>query len=277
VARGASQDILAYLPRESDLVVVLDAAQIRATGLWQGYQDVLTQGVVREVKERCGIDLAAMKRIALAMHMPSGGGVEAVAVLRGLPREAFMKCAADATKVTDKRWAVSGTVITVTDGGQAAVATFIDDTTLVLQAKKGATPAALDALVRAGSPLRGSQAFVEMFTHTDTGAALWFIVRGESRLFEPFKGLGYPIKGASGSIRTGDEFGISARVVVDSQTAAQQLAATLKTQFAPLQPFVDSFEVADDDDGVKIEVKITEAQVERLIQMMGLARSLGGP
>jgi hypothetical protein len=275
--RGASQDILAYLPADSDVVVVLDAAQIRATGLWQGYQDVLTKGAIREVKERCGIDLAATQRIALALHMPPGGGSEAVVVVRGLPRGAFMKCAADPTKVADKRWAVSGNVITVTEGPQAAVAAFVDDNTLVVRAKTGANAAALDAVVRSGSPLRGSRPFVDMFTHTDTGAALWFIVRGESRLFDSFKSLGYPLKGASGSIRTGDEFGISARVLMESPTAAQQLAATLKAQVAPLQPFVDSFDVADEDDGVKIEIKITEAQVERLIQMMGLARSLGGP
>jgi hypothetical protein len=276
-ARGASQDILAYLPADSDLVVVLDVPQIRATGLWQGYEEILTNGSIRRVKELCGVDLAATQRIAIAMRMPSSGKSEAAIVLRGLPREAFMKCAADPAKLGDKRFAVSGNLITVTEDALAAVATFVDDTTLVVRAKIAASATALDPAVHAGSPLRGSQEFVDMFTHTDTGAAMWGIVRGESRLLDGFKKLGYAIQGASGSIRVGDGFDINARVVMSSPAAAQQLAAMLKSQSAPLQPFVDSFEVADEDDIVKIEVKITEAQVERLIQMMGLARSLGGP
>ena len=273
VVRGASRDILAYLPADSDVVIVLDAPQIRATGLWQGHEDALTKGVIHMMKEKCGIDVAAMQRIAIALHMPSGGGSEGVMVLRGLPRDGFMKCAA----LADKRFTVAGNLITVTDGAQAGVAAFVDDTTLVVRAKTGANAASLDAVVRSGSPLRGSRAFVDLFTHTDTGAAVWVIVRGESRLLDGFKNLGYAIKGATGSIRTGDEFAISARVVMESPAAAQQLAATLKAQVGPLQPFVDSFDISDEDDGVKIEIKITEAQVERLIQMMGLARSLGGP
>jgi hypothetical protein len=268
----ASGDILAYLPGDSDLVVVLDMPQIRATATWQRYEPAITQ--LAKLTAVCGVDIATIQRVAFGLRY----GGQGVMIVRGLSREPFMKCALD-PKATTRQITIVGDVMTAVDrdSGATAVMRFVDDTTLAVLYQAGGTAAALDAIVRAGSPLRRSPAFLDMFGRVDTGAPLWFAAAGTSKFFDVFTRMGYPLKGAGGSIRVGDGFELVARCRFEAPSQAQTFAASLRAQVGAVQAFVDSIDVAEDDVEVNVTVKITEAQVERLVAMMGLAKQLGGP
>jgi hypothetical protein len=277
VGPHALADVLAYLPGDSDFIVAFDMPQIRATATWQKYEPTLINGALAKLTTSCGIDLAAIRRVTLGLHLEPGPG-NGVVVVRGMPRDRFMKCIVD-PKISTLKIGVIGDVVTATDpdSDQIGVLRFVDPTTLVIQAQANASASTLEATIRAGSPLRSSPVYVDMLGRIDTGAPVWFIAAGTSKMFNSLQRMGYPVKGAGISISVGDAFELVAKGRFETPAIAQQFAATLRAQVGPVQAFVDSLDVADDDVEVKVTVKFTEAQVERLIQMMGLARSLGGP
>jgi hypothetical protein len=275
LARGepqASPDVLAYLPGDAEIVVALDVQQIRAAPLWQKYEAALTQGAFAKLQTVCGIDPASIQRVTLAAR---GGANDVVAVVRGLPRDRFMKCVVD-PKLIGRPVAVIGDVVTVTDGGQTTAMKFVDARTLVAHIKSGATADTLAAIVRSGSPLRRVPAVADMFVRADTGAPVWFVAGGTPWLSRGL-GMGHAVAAANGSIHITDGVDLVVRMRVDSQGAAQQVAQALKSQLGFTHPFVNSIDVVAEDLEVKLAVTVTEAELDRLVGIMGLASSLGGP
>jgi len=88
------------------------------------------------------------------------------------------------------RWRPADLITVTHKDGSTSVASFVDRTTVVLDASKHPNERRLREVLGSGVPLRGSEALLAMYDRLEHDAALWFVLNGNGTVGDGFAALG---------------------------------------------------------------------------------------
>jgi hypothetical protein len=283
VPRRASTDPLAYLPIDSELVLHLDARQVRASSLWRRFEPNLRSRagmLLVTFQDLCGFDpIATIRTVALGVKEVGSQAPSGVFVLRGIDRNAVMTCYHRHEVQSRKAHKSSGTMIDRgvvllppdTSGESPIAFAFADDSTLVvLSGPSASTQAMLDTL-EAGSPLRASDAFNALLGITDTADALWLVVNGSAKMLDTFALFNVKPRALTGSLDLHDGLIGDFRLRLDAADEAARLAAMLQQQASgvpQLQAMLQRLDITSDGADLVVGLGLTEQQAESIASMV---------
>jgi len=285
-------DPLGFLPIDSEIVLGLDVDQLRKSSFWVPASAKLAAaggGELAAFKTACGVDpMTTVHSITMGIRnidaTPDG-----VMVIAGLDRGALMSCMAKAPKNTttiqDGIVVITGSKPGSGTGGlggagggteQTVAFAFVDASTVVGVMGPSASREHLQAVLAAGSPLRGSQAFNDILKHTDLEASLWMMLNGNSKVFDQAAGaLGSRPKAAFGSMNVTSGVSLDMRLRLQDAAHATQIQQMINGQLGMARAMFTKLDVTTDDVDLVISLAMTDAQITQILQLAGV--SLNGP
>ncbi len=271
-AAGAD-DVLGFLPIDSEIVIGFDANAMRSSALWKQFEPQIVAGLGNKLpmmRDACGFDpLTSVERVAIGGKLTSDEKFEGVFVMRGVSGAKTLDCIAKETAKDAKVTNEKGT-LTVQDGNnEKMVATIVGSTTLVVQMGAGATPATLEAVVRSGAPLRGSKAFMALFDRREANPSVWGMINGSSSLLTQMAQAGAKPKSVDGTLVLSDRFVGAARIKYATPGEADQVKQQIAQIAAMANGKVDKIDLAVNGDVLRIDVVATDAQVRAILGMFG--------
>jgi hypothetical protein len=272
-APAAPTDVLGYLPADSDLVVGVDVKALRRSALWREYHVKLIAALgprFAALKEKCGFDpIETMEYATVAGR----GDDTRVAVIRGWDPDQVFACI-HAASPPDRAMTIDQGIITLTDrGGETHVASFVDRSTLVLDASTHPSKQRLRDLLDSGAPLRRSPAFLAMYDQLERDATVWLLVNGNGKLLDKFGSLGVRPRGVYGTVHLAA--GIASTIHLRMPTADQAagFATMMNAQMKSASAMVDHLAVTADGDVATIGLGMSADQLRTLVNtatsMMG--------
>ncbi|HEX5063122.1 MAG TPA: hypothetical protein VFV99_27290 [Kofleriaceae bacterium] len=249
-----------YLPADSDLVVKLDLAALRRAKLWTTYGRQVSNLIVPGFSQ-CDYDpLAAARSIVIGIPLESQ---RAVYVVRGTDRNQAIGCLRTSAAVK-----LDGDFFTVTKAnGNDYVFTFVDDTTMVMQAWQGATKQTLQRALAADVPT-GDPAFAMMMARIAGAAPIAIASRPGSKTIEE--------KAATSGIRPQEMYGtltltdglhITYATVFKTKDEATQFANLMDAQLEQTKTYWEATAQAQGNT-TTMSVAMTEAQVTSMVNLL---------
>jgi hypothetical protein len=274
--RTATQDPLGYLPVDSEIVMSLDAARLRASGLWKLVEPVVTAKVgtaLDKLRTLCGVDpLRSVRQITLGFkNLGDAIGPSGVFVVRGLDRSALMACMAPLVGAAPRVTIANGVVaVAAVPGEHPAAFTFAGASTLVAVLGPTASPEALAAVIQRGAPLRGSPAFVELLGQIQTHRTAWFALNGSSQAFDKLSALGFRPTSVTGSVDLANGVTGALRMRLASEDSARALVRLSLAQLGPVKPLTEELELTSEDADVVLRVVLSEEQLASFVGIFGV-------
>ncbi len=259
----ANADSLAYLPADSDMVIVLDVARLRASPAWPRVQAMAVKRF-QNLTAGCGVDEASeLQRVSVGIRTlqtkPSG-----IIVIRGSHRRRVLRCLAARTDV--KLTEVDGAILM--DGRTHSVGVFADPHTLVLEVGADATPSTVRAAIANGAPLRDSPAFIELGSGVENTHPSWFVIGGSAMQSSALGSLlGGPPRAVIGGFDVDDGVVAELRFRFERPDLATTAAATLGRQTTQIKSVFMNLDVAAEDLDAVLRVRMSRAQLDQILGM----------
>jgi hypothetical protein len=266
-------DPLGFLPLDSELVLGVDAAQLRQSELWRQLEPKLLasagQGLAA-FEAACKFNpITSIRGITMGLKRLGEDKASGVVVLAGLDRAHLTECLRKAAKDNPTLVRSAGDVFTIhTDSGDLAFA-FVDAASAVALVGPGASDQALREVLRSGAPLRTSPAFLQMLGLVDLDASLWLFMNGASKVFDSAASTGFRPKAVFGNVSVGSGLSAKLRMRLDSANTASQLATMAQGQLGSVSNFFDKLDVTADDADVVVAAALTQQQLDNLTAMLG--------
>jgi hypothetical protein len=272
---AAAHDPLGYLPIDAELVMSLDANQLRASGLWKLLEPLVLAkagDAIGKMHTLCGVDpLRSVRQITLGLKdLGDPIGPSGVFVVRGLDGGALTACMERLVGTAPRVTIANGVVAVAAGPGEHPAAfTFAGPSTLVAVLGPTASPEALAAVIRRGAPLRGSPAFSELIGQIQTQRTAWFALNGSSQAFDKLSALGFRPTAVTGSVDLTNGFTGAVRMRLDSEDRARNLVGMAQTQLGPVKAMVDEIELTSESADVLLRVAMSQGQVEAIAGIFG--------
>ncbi len=280
-AKGGLQRALAAMAKDSEIILGMDFAKLRASALYKKYEPMIMArvgGDLKKFKDTCGFD--PMEKLT---GIVIGGKGEQMAqgtiFVRGFERAPSMDC----LKKQEAAEKAAGKSVTLTvDGDYVELSNaaepdkvlrflWIDDQTALL-IKDGESTAGKDALVAAaaakdGDGLTGSKAFTDLLARTHTGAALWFVAKGDSPALKQVADM-VKFKAVYGSIDIASGLSGEFRMWMSSADEAKSTAGDLGSKLDQMKGMaggmLSDVTVKADGEDVVTRVKLSQDQLQQI-------------
>lgn len=267
---AAASDILGYLPVDSELVVGIDFRLLRSSALWREYRPVFVAALDDKfalVTSNCGFDpLEAIESLAVAG--PDNDNL--VAVIRGWDRDLSIACVRAANAKDNVRM-VGHDLITLTrKDGSTSVASFVDRTTVVMDASKHPSERRLREVLGSGVPLRRSEAFLAMYDRLEHDVALWFVLNGNGTIGDGLAALGLRPQGIYGTVRVAANLSSTIRLRLPTADKAQKLAWKVDSESRRFRQMVDHLAITADGDVATISLGLSPDRLRALVKSSGV-------
>ena len=273
--RATADDLLGFLPADSEFVFGVDLVQLRRSQLWLKFEPQIVQAIggdLAKFKTSCGFDpLQTVERVTMAGNAHPGDRVTGVIVIRGVDGGRILDCINTEASKNGKVVKDRG-VLVVTQPSQPNMemaVTVVGPSTLVVQIETVANHDTLQKVLASGAPLRSSQAFMQLFARREGGASLWGMANGNSDAFKELASLGMRPRALDGTLAITDRFALAMRITMPNPDDAARVAGELDKIKGPFGAMVDRFETRADGDLVNVHVVVTEEQLRSLIGLMG--------
>lgn len=271
----ATTDALAFLPADAQIVGVLDFKELRGSQLWKRFEPILQQrlGTYRPEIKDCQIDpLSSIRRMSFGLSDVQGS-TRGVVVVRGFRRDIVMPCLELARAGSQRKLTITNGVVEAHESNRHVMATFADDTTLVIQFGPQVDANAFAAALDGGAPLRMAPVLGELLGRLDPAHPMWLAVVDGSI----FKGqtAGMNAKSLVASARIGDAVAAQLRLRVDDPANAAALATQFQAQLGSLSMMADELTAVAEDADLVMTVKMSSAQLDAMLSLIG--PSLGIP
>jgi hypothetical protein len=116
-----------------------------------------------------------------------------------------------------------------------------------------------------------------MYGKVKTSDSLWFLLNGNSKVFEKVAAMGIKPKAVFGSLNVTDGLSLDMRMRMETPDAASQLANMGKAQIQQAAKMFDQIDVNADGSDVKFTVVLSNQKLQALIsQFSGMFGGLGG-
>lgn len=286
---GGLSRALSMMPSNSEMVIAIDFKQIRASALWKKYESQLMGKIgsgLAEFKAVCGWD--PIEKASGALAAGRGREMEEMTVfVRGFDKPSVTECikkAADKYKADGSGATanIDGDYIELAKPGKDTVRfIFADDQTILFQRVPGtddmADKAALQKVLAAkdGEGLMSSATFSSLIDATDTGAAAWFVMNGNSALMQnaasqmPFK-----FKAIFGSVKVDDGVNGVLKMRMEQEKDASSVATMAEMAMGqvagtPYADFAKGVKVSSKGKDLNVSFKFTSAQLDTLAAQAG--------
>lgn len=275
-AEQITSDVLAFIPKESDIVVGVDLARLRSSPLWQSQLEplIVNNGgdELTKIRTTCGFDpLTAVSHVAFGTRKLDHDN-EATVVARGIEPRGAIDCVAKLIK-DRQSFTRDGDTLVIAEKGkpfQLALSPLGRSAVLGL-AGPGANRALASSRVQAGTPLRTSQAFMELYGKLEQNASVWFIANGASPTLETLGSLGVNPRFIDGTLATTDRYVAVLRVTFATAAEAQNVVTMTNSMSAQVRAMVETFDVRAEGAVARFDIVMTAAQGQTILGMVGLA------
>ncbi len=276
-------DPLGFLPIDSEVVLSLDAEQLRRSPVWAMIEPKLLVAAgsdLQTFKTVCGIDpVTSIGGITIGIKNLKQETPDGVLVVTGLDRARMTACMDKARKQGDPAVQVAkdGTVTIAAEGknDSPVVFAFVDASTVVAMIGPATSSSAFATVLSSGAPLRKSPTFGELIARVDLEAALWAVINGNSSVFEQAAALGMKPKAMLGSVHLATGLDAAMRIRLGTPAEAQQITTMAQGQLGMAAGFFDKLEVTADGSDVAVVAVMTDAQLQNMLSLM--TGMLGGP
>jgi hypothetical protein len=284
---AAAVDDLTLLPLDSELVLGINFAQVQQSALWKQFIEPKMMGAeaqakLAEFKAKCDFDpMASFKTVSVGVKGLGGTKPDGIIVAHGIDKSKAFACldkmqpemAKEGVEVTRDGDVVLGK----NKNGDQFAGMFVNDNTGIMALGDKANTAGIKAAAQATSTLKSSPQFVDMYGKVKTSDSLWFLLNGNSKVFEKVAAMGIKPKAVFGSLNVTDGLSLDMRMRMDTPDAASQLANMGKAQLAQAAKMFDQIDVAADGSDVKFTVVLSNQKLQALItQFSGMFGGLGG-
>ena len=269
---GPSDDVLAMLPIDSEVVFGVDVAALRTTPVWSRFEPRLMREPKQDLDQfvaACGFDpIATTVRVTGGLKFIEHGGVSGVIVARGVPARVLDCAMTQFGKGGDHATREHGVVV-YRGGEQASAWAMVGTNTLVVQLDRLASADSVARVIASGSPLRGSPRFVAMFDRLDHGAQAWAVVNGNSRLMKDFADGPRP-KTVDGTVKVTDRLVVSARIELAEPNDAAKFQALIAKDLDRAAGFLQVHSAKVAGSTVTLDVAMTSEQIENALALFGV-------
>jgi hypothetical protein len=124
------------------------------------------------------------------------------------------------------------------------------------------------AQLTVGSPLRSSPYFMKLYEKLERGASIWYVVNGNSQLFQSFS-LGVQPRYIDGTIVVTDRYVWTTRITMTSPTDATQLVTMFRGAAAQVRQMVETLDIREEGEVLHVDVVMTQPQVQTILAMLG--------
>lgn len=280
--RATIADPVGFLPIDTDIVIGLDAEQLRRSRVWPMLEPRLLAEAGQDLadfKTACGVDpMATIRGITFSLKQSRKPTPNIVVVVTGLDREQVMACLRNVAKTDPSlKIAADGTVITdVPDNDVAPVAfAFVDAVTAVVMIGPDTSSSAFAKVLASGSPLRSSPEFGARIARINLKAALWTMLDGKSKFFAEAAAKGLYPKALVGSINLAAGMDASVHLQLSSPEEAQHVHTVAQDQLGMVSGFVDKLDITVDGSDVALTAVMTDAQLQNVLSLVN--GMLGSP
>jgi len=268
---GPSDDVLAMLPIDSEVVFGVDVAATRSTPVWSRFAPRLMREPKQDLDQfiaACGFDpITTTARITGGLKILDNG-VSGVIVVRGVP-PAVLDCVMTGFGKGGAHTKRDHGVVIDREGSQSSAWAMIGTNTLVVQLDPTASADSVAHVIASGSPLRGSPRFVAMFDRLDHGAQAWAVVNGNSRLMKEFEQGPRP-KTVDGTLKISDRLVVSARIEMAEPTDAANFQALIGKDLDRAAGFLQVHSAKVSGSTVTLDVAMTSDQIENTLALLGV-------
>lgn len=273
---------LALLPVDSELVLGLNFQQLQTSALWKQFvQPMMMQGDAQkkmaEFTALCGFDpMQAVKTMTIGMKgLDDAGGKkpDGVIVAHGMDKKKMTTCL-DKVKASAKKTGDEitrdGEFFTVkSKDGDTVMFTFKDASTAVIVIGAKATKAGLQTVLKGGSKLATSPAFLDMYRKTKTSDTVWLLVNGNSSAFNKLGAMGMKPKAVFGSINVTKDLTAALRLRLASADEAKNMQKQLAPMVQQASGMFDKLAVSAEAADLKINLSLSNQKLLALIKMAG--------
>lgn len=288
-AKGGLQRALAAMPKDSDIIMGIDFAQVRGSALFKKYEAQIMSKIGEDLakfQKTCGFN--PIEKLTGVLVGGKGQGQEldqGTIFIRGFDKASALDClkkreAEQTAAGKPAKLTVDGDYLEYVDGegdpNDAMRALYVDDQTALL-VKQGDNAAGKDVLTAAaaakdGDGLTGSKAFTDLIAKTHTGEALWFVLKGDSPMI-PMGGM-LKFKALYGSVAVGSGIGAEVRMWMNSTDEAKSTAGQFngelgKVKSSPFGGVLSDVGVKADGEDVVIRAKFSSSQIEEIAKLAG--------
>jgi hypothetical protein len=260
---AALDDVLGFLPIDSEIVIGVDGNQIRTTALWSGLGPRLEQILgedLQQVIKACGFDpFATIERVSIGLRAVDDDHMVGVVVARGVGA-GMMGCVR--TRFGKGGAVVDDKGVLVMDHHGEKAAWTVVGTSLVMQLGQDVGHDSMQAVLASGSPLRGSSAFMTIFNRLARGS-IWGIVNGHSKLFDELGATGMRPVAIEGTLTLSDRVVLAGTATFDSPDVAAKVDGIVKTFLAQLQGYIERGASHADGAAVHVDLSMTGAQLQQ--------------
>ena len=264
----ATTDPLAFLPIDSEVVASLDTVQLRGSTLWPKFEMALRgkTAVLDQFRAACGFDLLSMvKRLTVGMRDLDAPKPQSVLVIRGVERMRMMLCAEKSIAADPGSATIEQGIVTLHTSDTAFA--FADATTLVL-VSGNATREHVREVLDSGSPLRGSEAFTDLYGRIEPTKSAWFFINGTSKFAQTAAAIGVKMHALFGSFDVSQGVGAKLVLRVDDEPQAQNLVTMLQPQIGAVKSMVEKLEVTSDGPDVLLDAQLSDEQASLLVNVV---------
>lgn len=266
-------DPLAYLPANSDLIVVFDASRLRTSEVWP-----LVERRIRfaggdslaSFEQICELDLlATITSFAAGIYNAEEPRPDSILVVRGIPRERLEACARNLAMkgiaITSDR---EGIAIEARPDSPAIVVRLLDETLAVVGIGPTMSRAKIQSAIDGGAPLRSSKEFRRDLERVDVSAACWVLARGHASLLS-IADVGARPETITASVVLAQGASLRAHVAYANPGFAPELAGRIGTHLERIRTMLAKGEVHVEENAVALDVVIEAEQVTLLLDSFG--------
>lgn len=279
-APTSPKDDLGLIPVDAEAVFGVNWGQLQASPLWKQIvepemlkdQDFVAN--LGKFKERCGFDpMTTVTKLSVGMKGLGGDMPDGVMVVHGLDKQKTLACSEkwnddlSKEKVTVKR---DGDIVTFVDDGNAGVGiTFISGDRALVVMGQGVNADAVKKAAAGGSTLSTSPSFVDMHGKITKDQSVWFLMNGNSKIFEDAAQMGLRPKAVFGSINVTDGLAADIRARLDSADQATQTVTSFKGQLASMASMFDKLDLTNEGADVKLVAAASKDKLDNLVKTFG--------
>jgi hypothetical protein len=280
-------DDLTLLPLDSELVLGINFAQVQQSSLWKQFVEPKimsgdSQAKLAEFKAKCNIDpMTSFKTVSVGLKGLGGAKPDGAIVIHGIDKVKALACIdnnkAELTKDGGEVTRDGDLVMGKNKSGEQFAMMFVSDNTALITIGEKANADGVKEAAQGKSPLKTSPQFVDMYSKVKTSDSLWFLLNGNSKVFEKVAAMGIKPKAVFGSINVTDGLSLDMRMRMETPDAALQLANMGKAQLQQAAKMFDQVDVNADGSDVKFTIVLSNQKLQSLITSLGgMLGGLGG-
>jgi len=274
---GAQSD-LGLIPVDSEAVFGVNWTQLGSSPLWKKFVEpemAKDKDFVKNMelfKERCGFDpMTSVKSMSIGMKNLDGDKPNGVMVLTGPDKAKTLACADkwndEAAKegVTIKK---DGDIVILSHKDGSAALTFLGNDRLLVVIGDNATVDGVKTAAKGGSTLSTSPAFVDMYGKINKSDSAWFLMNGNSKIFEQAAQMGLRPKAVFGSVNVTDGMSADVRARLESEAKATETVTNFKGQLQAMASMFDKLDLTNEGPDVRLSAAASLEKIEKLAKFM---------